>query len=121
MVLACPRCQTPMVPLRVSVDGSAVVVDVCTHACGGVWLDDTDQRSGLDPSDDLPGLLPDPPAAAVDCSGPVLCPVCAGPTERFRWNATSPIFLDACAAGHGTWFDGGELTEMEAWETQQLL
>jgi hypothetical protein len=47
--------------------------------------------------------------------------MCAGPTHRFRWNYNSPIFLDQCEAGHGTWLDGGEVQEMETWETQQLL
>jgi Zn-finger nucleic acid-binding protein len=111
-----------MQPMRVMAENGPVVVDVCTHGCGGVWLDEGDQRAGIDISDDLtPALEELPSVTAVDCSQPVSCPVCSQKMLRFRWNYNSPVYLDACDAGHGTWIDAGEPAAMELWETQQLL
>jgi len=121
-ILNCPRCRAALLLRRVTVDGRPVLVDVCARGCGGVWLDESDLRSGLDTSDDLIDVVPaSPPVPVTDRDAPVLCPICQGATERFRWNYQSHVLLDRCTAGHGTWIDGGEVQEMEAWETKEAL
>jgi hypothetical protein len=40
---------------------------------------------------------------------------------RYRWNYTSPVTLDQCENGHGTWVDGGEVQAMEEYEEQDVL
>jgi Zn-finger nucleic acid-binding protein len=120
--LSCPRCRQTLIPRGVMVEGRAVVVDICARGCGGVWLDDGDTRSGLDVSDDLLEIAPEAsPAPLVDRSQPVQCPVCEVTMLRYRWNYQSPVALDQCSRGCGTWVDGGEVREMETWETQQAL
>jgi len=121
-MLSCPRCQQTLFPRSVVVDSRTVLVEICTRGCGGVWLDDGDVRSGLDISDDLLEVCPEtPPTPGVDLSKSLDCPVCETTMERYRWNYQSPVALDQCAGGCGTWVDGGEVQQMETWETATAL
>ena len=118
--LNCPRCSEPLAARTVLAGTTAVLVDVCDRSCAGIWLDRQDIEAGLDVTDDLQQVtltrsyLP-------DCRQPTLCPVCSDPMQRYRWNYTSPVTLDQCAAGHGTWIDGGEVLAMEEFEEHEVL
>lgn len=48
--------------------------------------------------------------APVDAAGPVHCPACHDPLQRFQVTRAR-IELDACGR-HGTWFDRGELVKV---------
>ena len=41
--------------------------------------------------------------------------------HRYRWNYNSPVTLDQCTSGHGTWIDGGEVQAMEEFEEKDCL
>ena len=118
--LNCPRCRTPLETRPVATASGPVVVDVCTTGCGGVWLDSDDMSAGLDVTDDLQALTV-APTRTPDTSLPVNCPICDTVMVRYRWNYTSPVVLDQCEGGHGTWVDGGEVQAMEEFEEQDVL
>lgn len=111
-----------MTSCPVQVVGRRVVVDLCDGGCGGIWVDASDFRSGLKASVDLAGVTSTMPLAVmVPRNQPVICPVCHEQMDRFRWDYHSPVTLDHCSYGHGTWFDGGEPAAMAEWESQQCL
>jgi Zn-finger nucleic acid-binding protein len=118
--LNCPRCSEPMTAQSVLAGNAAVVIDVCAESCAGIWLDARDMETGLDVTDDLQQVVLTR-TYIPDCRQPTLCPVCSEPMLRYRWNYTSPVTLDQCAAGHGTWIDGGEVAEMEEFEEHEVL
>jgi Zn-finger nucleic acid-binding protein len=99
---------------------AAVLVDICATGCAGIWLDDADMELGLDITDDLQPLAI-APSQTPDGSQPAACPVCQTDMARFRWNYTSPVTLDQCPDGHGTWVDGGEVQAMEEYEEHEVL
>jgi Zn-finger nucleic acid-binding protein len=118
--LNCPRCQEPMRTQTVAAPATPVVIDVCDTGCGGLWLDDADMHTGLDVTDDLQAVSVTP-CRTPDCGQPASCPICGEPMQRYRWNYTSPVTLDQCAAGHGTWVDAGEVQAMEEFEEHEIL
>lgn len=118
--LNCPRCELPMTTAHVNTAAGAVVIDVCATGCGGIWLDDADMSNGLDVTDDLQTMVVHP-SYTPDTSQPVNCPVCRETMARYRWNYTSPVHLDQCPTGHGTWVDHGEVQAMEEFEESELL
>jgi Zn-finger nucleic acid-binding protein len=118
--LNCPRCSQSMTTQTVQSATAPVVIDVCAVGCGGIWLDSDDMSSGLDVTDDLQQVKVTP-SAAPDTTQPAPCPVCHQTMDRYRWNYTSPVTLDQCPEGHGTWIDAGEVEAMEAYEDRDVL
>lgn len=116
----CPRCELQMTSVHVQTAAQLILIDVCATGCGGVWLDDDDMSSGLDVTDDLNSLVVHP-SYTPDISQPVGCPICQESMERYRWNYTSPVSLDQCPQGHGTWVDHGEVQAMEEFEEREVL
>src|SRR5437764_1335512 len=118
--LNCPRCQTPMKTRTVAAGDKVVVIDLCESGCAGIWLDDADMATGLDATDDLQQVIVDR-QRTPDCNQPAACPICQASMQRYRWNYTSPVTLDQCGSGHGTWIDGGEVQTMEEFEEKDCL
>ena len=116
----CPRCGQMLSGQIVATGSGKVTVDVCTTGCGGIWVDNTDIAAGIDVSDDLQSLHVTP-SLTPDLSQPVACPVCEQTMIRYRWNYTSPVSLDQCPDGHGTWIDAGEVQAMEQFEEGEVL
>jgi Zn-finger nucleic acid-binding protein len=118
--LNCPRCEQAMATQTVSAAAAPVMIDVCATGCGGIWLDAADMAMGLDVTDDLQQVTATP-SATPDVAQPAQCPVCHETMDRYRWNYTSPVTLDQCPDGHGTWIDSGEVQAMEAFEERDVL
>src|SRR5438477_704866 len=118
--LNCPRCNQAMATQTVQATTTPVVIDVCATGCGGIWLDAADMSMGLDVTDDLQQVTVTC-SATPDTSQPAPCPVCHQVMDRYRWNYTSPVTLDQCPEGHGTWIDAGEVQAMEAFEDRDVL
>ena len=102
-MLRCPVCvKKDMVVLELE----QIEVDHCL-SCGGVWLD----------AGELELLLgPDGRAAAREAlrdtgaAGMRPCPLCGRRLQPATLTAdTGAVTLDRCPAGHGIWFDEGEL------------
>lgn len=94
----CPVCKEPMVVLEYD----EVEVDYCL-SCKGLWLD----------AGELELLTGDPPAAFKQApptkEKPRRCPICRGKMTQSIAGGPDPVTLDQCSAGHGLWFDEGEL------------
>lgn len=118
--LNCPRCDLPMSTHTIAAGTAVVLVDVCASGCAGIWLDAQDMQLGVDVSDDLQQVTVSP-CSVPDTSQPASCPLCRDPMQRYRWNYQSPVILDECATGHGTWIDGGEVQAMEEFEAHETL
>lgn len=100
--MRCPNCNEPALALEL--DG--VEIDRCP-ACAGIWLDEeeiawlSDRSSGT--SHSLTAALEKGP------HGPktkLRCPRCS---RVMRLDVLAAIELDRCPAGHGIWFDAGEI------------
>lgn len=100
----CPACKEPLIV----VEFEGVETDYCA-ACHGVWLDTGElelitelaggQIAALKTAlGDIKALRP----------GQRRCPRCRHKMRLLPVGAR-PIELDCCPAGHGLWFDAGEL------------
>jgi Zn-finger nucleic acid-binding protein len=97
-----------------------VVIDICDPGCAGIWLDAGDMSAGLDVTDDLQQAVITP-TRTPELFRPADCPICQETMQRYRWNYTSPVVLDQCPEGHGTWIDAGEVQAMEEFEEREAL
>lgn len=115
MLSVCPRCNTALFLLVYE----GVEVDHCP-ACGGFWLDAGE-------IEDLAAGVKGVPVAlrlkeALGGEGTPsggLCPRCDAKLVEFGVKLgeaapAEPLRLDRCPAGHGLWFDVGELPRMLA-------
>ncbi len=118
--LNCPRCDTAMQTRTIRTATGAVVIDICAPGCTGIWLDAGDMSAGLDVTDDLQQAVLTP-SRTPDLGRSADCPICQETMNRYRWNYTSPVSLDQCPAGHGTWIDAGEVQAMEAFEERETF
>lgn len=101
----CPTCRAPMIV--VELDG--VEVDHCL-ACHGVWLDSGELELLIEIARSTPGRLHAAlGAAAAGPAGPRRCPRCWRKLRALQVGDTPAVTLDRCPAGHGLWFDAGEL------------
>lgn len=99
----CPACKNPLVVI----EHHQVEVDYCT-ACRGVWLD----AGELELLSEMAGGPAAPPPSSRAAAGhekPRRCPICLGPMEHRATGGADPVIWDQCGAGHGAWFDKGEL------------
>jgi len=100
--MRCPSCNEPAIALELN----GVEIDRCP-ACAGIWLDEEEivwlaQRSAA-ASRPLSGTLL---KGAAGPAGKRRCPRCNRP---MRQEVLSSVELDRCPAGHGIWFDSGEV------------
>ena len=112
--MICPACRSPM--LVVEYDG--IELDHCP-ACAGTWFD----------RDELALLLDDPTGevgaqlrATAVCALPAAetrekprrCPACRQRMRKANIGPHAGVLIDACPAGHGLWFDDGEVAALAA-------
>jgi hypothetical protein len=110
--LGCPRCSTPLTPLRIG----GVTTDICEH-CGGVWLDRLElprfEQAGSVFGDALVAHLSQFPAALVDHSLRLACPHHASTVMiRRAYSRSIPVQIDECPQCGGIWLDAGELVQL---------
>ncbi len=103
-MLRCPVCvKSDMVVLELE----EIEVDHCL-SCGGVWLDAGELELLMGAADRAAARdkLRDTGVAA----GSRKCPICGKTMEKaVSSSAEGEVTLDRCPAGHGIWFDDGEL------------
>lgn len=140
--IPCPRCERPLRRVIVPAAQESSVIEVCFGGCGGLWLGPEDMAAGLGlmSSDCLLDLQNE--AAAVTANRWAMLEVAAGEQQaakvldfdrwlncifcgkgmvRYRWNGTSPIYLDECPEGHGIWVDGGEIQGMRQYQQAEAM
>ena len=113
----CPRCRTPLEAAAVGDQESPAVLDPRTHECprcGGIFVP-RDALAEILCRAELQGSFAQVPRATPRLS-PVTyvpCPLCHVPMNRTNFGRASGVIVDVCRK-HGTWFDGGELTQVVA-------
>jgi Zn-finger nucleic acid-binding protein len=100
--MLCPACNEPAIALEL--DG--VEIDRCP-ACAGIWLDEEEivwlaQRSEGASRPLADALLRGPAGPGSKRR----CPRC---DRGMRQEILSSVELERCPAGHGIWFDAGEV------------
>ena len=101
----CPACKEAMIVVELE----GVEVDYCLN-CHGVWLDTgelrADHRPGRRPRRTARARASRPSAAPAGAS--VAVHAVRASCASYR-SAQPVVKLDCCPAGHGLWFDAGEL------------
>jgi Zn-finger nucleic acid-binding protein len=101
----CPGCGAPLIIFELH----GVEVDYCP-ACGGTWLDagELEQIAAVSgaPTARLAEALR---RAREGGKGQRRCPRCRRRMRALQVGEAAPVTLDRCPAGHGLWFDRGEL------------
>ncbi len=101
----CPNCRKPLMIVELH----GVEMDYCL-ACRGVWLDSGELELIMELAGAQPGAL----ATAVrrtdaERASRRRCPRCRRKMRVIRVGQDPAVELDRCRAGHGLWFDAGEL------------
>ena len=101
--MECPACKSPLLTLEYQ----DIELDYCPE-CKGKWLDAGELELLLGDSVLVAGFLEG--GEAVDKREKKrLCPICAKAMRREHSRGPAPVIYDHCLAGHGLWFDDGEL------------
>lgn len=109
----CPACASSnLLPFKIGAD----TVDECPQ-CHGLWFnrenlgeieDLPDSDLMKDFQDQLDGLEPAKSAAAR----PSPCPLCRKPMDRYQYDLSSGIWVQACPDGEGVWLERGEVIKI---------
>ena len=101
----CPVCKAePMVVLEYD----AVEVDYCV-ACHGIWLDAGEIALLFGDPEACQALLTSGDLRRAQGEKPRRCPICGRKMGKAVSGGDIPVTYDRCPAGHGLWFDEGEL------------
>lgn len=103
--MKCPVCKE----ILFAVEYEEVELDYCGE-CHGIWLDAGELDLLLGDHALTEGFLCADNPTAVEGDHVHLCPQCDSQMEKSVTGGATPIVHDWCPKGHGTWFDGGELT-----------
>lgn len=100
----CPECRETFVLIRVQ----GVELDTCLE-CGSFWLDKGEFGSLTAHEEIVAQSIPGGRSTHP-------CPVCGVSMTQRTISPAAPIRLDACPAGHGIYFERGELLKLLAAE-----
>jgi Zn-finger nucleic acid-binding protein len=101
----CPVCREPLIV----VEREGIELDSCPW-CRGLWFDSGElellaEKAGREC---VPGLDA-PPEKTDPGEKPRFCPRCDRKLDRTAVGPEPRVTLDHCGAGHGLWFEHGEL------------
>lgn len=103
----CPACKHQMFVMEY--DG--LELDHCP-SCEGVWFDATELALLFDGRHDLADdAIAGLPAAATG-EARRRCPHCRAHLRKVNIGGTGGVLIDACPAGHGMFFDRGEVAAL---------
>lgn len=110
--MKCPACDSELTQKKTA----AVTVDVCTAACGGMWLDANELDQVDEQSERVPFDMLRPVSnqrVVIDQSKKRQCPKCPGQhLTRVMDAMSSGIDLDTCPRCQGVFLDLGELEKL---------
>jgi Zn-finger nucleic acid-binding protein len=104
--LNCSSCKEPMIVL----DLDGVEIDYCA-GCGSIWLDSGELELLVESASEKTALLDSFLPANKTGEKTIDCPICG---KRMGKSHYLEVLLDKCPAGHGIWFDKGELHDIVA-------
>lgn len=110
--MRCPACRGAMVVAEYE----KVEVDYCSK-CSGIWFDAAEVELlpqcvvGCDGGENLAAIMAQPEVSGGGKPRPCLA---CGRKMREVGIGQPPVLVDLCPAGHGLWFDGGELHSIVA-------
>jgi len=105
--MKCPVCKVT----TTAVEHDKIELDYC-HICHGIWFDRgelellLDTLTGGTSAKFINGLMQRPQAKVAEKTRK--CPICGKKMNKLVVGSGQEIIIDACHAGHGLWFDGGE-------------
>ena len=105
--MKCPNCASPLIVLEIE----DVEIDHCT-TCKGVWLDAGELEILLGAAANRDALMSTLRTQADGQDRDIRCPICRRSTEIVNYGSGKKVTLDMCPAGHGLWFDDGELRDV---------
>lgn len=111
--MKCPACSSSLE----KVAAGDIVVDTCSHGCGGIWFDEKELQKFDEKHEFLPAKLlgPNSPKKAVDHKAVRKCPCC--PDEvlvRQFFDPKHEVEINQCWHCTGIWLDHGELEAIRA-------
>jgi Zn-finger nucleic acid-binding protein len=102
--MKCPQCENVLVTLEFD----RIEIDYCP-GCRGIWLDSGELGLLLE-RDEERNILFNAPGSVRCKERKRKCPICSGGMKKVLV-CGSDVLLDECA-GHGLWFDNGELKKI---------
>jgi Zn-finger nucleic acid-binding protein len=105
--MKCPVCKVT----TTAVEHDKIELDYC-FICHGVWFDRgelellLDTLTGGTTAGFIDGLMQRPQKKVAEKTRK--CPICGKKMFKPDVGSGQEIIIDACHAGHGLWFDGGE-------------
>jgi len=101
--MECPACESPLLALEYE----GIELDYCPE-CHGTWLDGGELELLLGDGALRDGFLDGgEPENTKEKARP--CPLCGKKMRKEHSLGQEPVLYDHCLAGHGLWFDEGEL------------
>jgi Zn-finger nucleic acid-binding protein len=112
--MKCPACRS----LMLVVEHDGIELDHCP-ACAGTWFDRDELALLLDETTGAVGgqlsaaaVAALPAAATREQRRP--CPACRQMMHKANIGPGGRVLADVCPAGHGLWFDNGEVATLAA-------
>ncbi|AQQ09061.1 hypothetical protein L21SP3_00859 [Sedimentisphaera cyanobacteriorum] len=99
--MECPVCKEPMIILELD----EVEIDYCAQ-CSGIWLDSGELELLLGEAGESLAL-----EKAEVGEKSLRCPICMRKMKKV-YMGSEKVLIDSCPAGHGLWFDEGELHQV---------
>lgn len=106
--MECPACTSPMIV----VEREKIELDHCIN-CKGIWFDADELQllsEALGIAVDLPDINSLPKIEVLE--KPRKCPRCLRKMDKIDMGGKRNVVIDRCPAGHGLWFDWGELGQV---------
>jgi len=103
----CPSCNNPLIVL----EHEQIEVDFCAN-CEGVWLDAGELEMICGDAAAVARVLEHSGMCVVRGERARRCPICNTKMGKATSPLPSPVTYDRCLAGHGLWFDRGELAQL---------
>ncbi len=115
----CPRCQTPLMSLKIQM-GESYPVHRCKRCLGTFFASEDLERLVSSVADDttlnearLAQLCREAPREVWPITY-IPCPCCRQTMQRKTFGQSSGVICDHCR-DHGLWLDGGELGRLLSW------
>jgi hypothetical protein len=105
--MKCPVCKVS----TTVIEHNKVELDYCS-ICHGIWFDRgelellLDTLTGGSAVKFVNGLVQGPQQKVAEKTRK--CPICTKSMAKVCIGSGQELIIDACKAGHGLWFDGGE-------------